>query len=183
MGERSAGSFIDGVNKTCGGLGVQNVEMAPPADSMQEFKVEVNSMGAEYGRSTAGVVQALTRSGTNSWHGCIYHFIRNDALDAAGWTQDFQPKLHRNNGGIPAGGPIAQNKTFFFYNLDVYREVVGVFRTRSVGLPEVRTGNFSLGTLKGGSEAETPCVVSEGQGLERRSQLFRLHQLHVRVVA
>ncbi len=63
---RSAGSFIDGVNNTRGGLGVQNVEMAPPVDSMQEFKVEVNSMGAEYGRSSAGVVQALTRSGSNS---------------------------------------------------------------------------------------------------------------------
>ena len=53
---RSADSFIDGVNNTRGGLGVQNVEMAPPVDSMQEFKVEVNSMGAEYGRSSAGIV-------------------------------------------------------------------------------------------------------------------------------
>ena len=150
---RSAGSFIDGVNNTRGGLGVQNVEMAPPVDSMQEFKVEVNSMGAEYGRSSAGVVQALTRSGSNSWHGSIYHFIRNDALDAAGWNQDFQPKLRRNNGGLSIGGPIEKNKTFVFYNIDVYREVVGAIRTRSVGLPEFRTGNFSRGTQNRGGQA------------------------------
>ena len=148
---RSAGSFIDGVNNTRGGLGVQNVEMAPPVDSMQEFKVEVNSMGAEYGRSSAGVVQALTRSGSNNWRGSLYHFVRNDALDAAGWNQDSKPKLRRNNGGLSVGGPIAKNKTFFFYNLDVYRERVGAIRTRSVGLPEFRLGNFSQGTQnKGG---------------------------------
>ncbi len=150
---RSAGSFIDGVNNTRGGLGVQNVEMAPPVDSMQEFKVEVNSMGAEYGRSSAGVVQALTRSGTNSWNGSIYHFLRNDALDAAGWNQDSQPKLRRNNGGVSIGGPIARNKTFFFYNVDFFREKVGAIRTRSVGLPEFRIGDFSRGTQNRGGQA------------------------------
>ena len=150
---RSAGSFIDGVNNTRGGLGVQNVEMAPPVDSMQEFKVEVNSMGAEYGRSSAGVVQALTRSGTNDWRGSIYHFVRNDAFDAAGWNQDSKPKLRRNNGGISVGGPIAENKTFFFYNIDVFREKLGLIRTRNVGLPEFRTGNFSQATRNAGGRA------------------------------
>ena len=96
---RSTGSYIDGVNNTRGGLGVQNVEMSPPVDSMQEFKVEVNSMGAEYGRSSSGVVTAITKSGTNAWHGSLYHFMRNDAFDAAGWNQDSKPKLRRNNGG------------------------------------------------------------------------------------
>lgn len=143
---RSSGSFIDGVNNTRGGLGVQNIEMAPPVDSMQEFKVEVNSMGAEYGRSSAGVVQPLTRSGTNDWHGSIYHYIRNDAFDAAGWNNDSKPKLRRNNGGASIGGPIARNKTFFSYNPDIYRERRGAIRTRGVGLPEFRTGNFSQGT-------------------------------------
>ena len=150
---RSAGSFIDGVNNTRGGLGVQNVEMAPPVDSMQEFKVEVNSMGAEYGRSSAGVVQALTRSGSNEWHGSIYHFVRNDAFDAAGWNQDSKPKLRRNNGGISIGGPVAKNKTFIFYNVDFYRQVLGIIRTRNVGLPEFRTGDFSRGTQNRGGQA------------------------------
>ena len=150
---RSAGSYIDGVNNTRGGLGVQNIEMAPPVDSMQEFKVEVNSMGAEYGRSSAGLVQALTRSGTNDWHGSIYHYVRNDAFDAAGWNQDSKPKLRRNNPGASIGGPIEKNKTFFFYNVDVFRQRVGAIRTRSVGLPEFRIGNFSRGTQNRGGQA------------------------------
>ena len=150
---RSSGSFIDGVNNTRGGLGVQNIEMAPPVDSMQEFKVEVNSMGAEYGRSSAGVVQALTKSGTNEWRGSIYHYVRNDAFDAAGWNQDFKPKLRRNNGGASIGGPIVKNKTFVFYNPDIYRQNVGAIRTRSVGLPEFRTGDFSRGTQNRGGNA------------------------------
>ncbi len=127
--------------------------MAPPVDSMQEFKVEVNSMGAEYGRSSAGVVQAVTRSGTNTWKGGLYHYIRNDIFDAAGWNQDSKPKLRRNNGGAFIGGPIARNKTFFFYNADIFRENEGVIRTRSVGLPEFRTGNFSQATRNAGGEA------------------------------
>lgn len=150
---RSAGSFIDGINNTRGGLGVQNIEMSPPVDSMQEFKVEVNSMGAEYGRSSAGVVQALTRSGTNNWKGSIYHFVRNDALDAAGWNQDSKPKLRRNNGGASIGGPISKNRTFFFYNVDIFRQRIGAIRTRSVGLPEFRTGNFSRATQNRGGNA------------------------------
>ena len=166
---RSAGSFIDGVNNTRGGLGVQNVEMAPPVDSMQEFKVEVNSMGAEYGRSSAGVVQALTRSGTNNWNGSIYHFVRNDAFDAAGWNQDFKPKLRRNNGGVSIGGPIAKNQTFIFYNVDFYREKLGIVRTRSVGLPEARTGDFSRATRAAGGNA-VPVVIYDP--LTRQSGSF-----------
>lgn len=71
-------------------------------------------MGAEYGRSSSGVVQALTRSGTNSFNRSLYCFLRNDSFDAAGWNQDAQPKLRRNNGGVSIGGPIAKNQTFFF---------------------------------------------------------------------
>ena len=150
---RSTGSYIDGINNTRGGLGVQNVEMSPPVDSMQEFKVEVNSMGAKYGRSSSGVVTAVTRSGTNAWHGSLYHFMRNDAFDAAGWQNDSKPKLRRNNGGGSAGGPIVKNKTFIFYNLDVFRQAQGAIRTRSVGLPEWRNGNFSTATQNQGGQA------------------------------
>ena len=167
---RSSGSFIDGVNNTRGGLGVQNIEMAPPVDSMQEFKVEVNSMGAEYGRSSAGVVQALTKSGTNEWRGSIYHYVRNDALDAAGWNQDTKPKLRRNNGGASIGGPIVRNKTFFFYNPDIYRQSVGAIRTRSVGLPEFRTGDFSRGTQNRGGNA---VLVPVHDPLTRQGGSFR----------
>ena len=140
---RSAGSYIDGINNTRGGLGVQNIEMTPPIDSMQEFKVEVNSMGAEYGRSSAGAVQAATRSGTNEYHGSIYHFVRNDVFDAIGWNQVSKPTLRRNQGGISIGGPIKKNKTFFFVNSDLFLNPFTRDRIRSVGRPEFRTGDFS----------------------------------------
>ncbi len=140
---RSAGSFIDGINNTRGGLGVQNIEMTPPMDSFREFKVEVNSMGAEYGRSSAGVVQAVTRSGTNEYHGSVYDYIRNDVLDAIGWNQDTKPTLRQNRGGFSIGGPVIKNKTFFFGGLDLFFNPRSVNRIRSVGRPEYRTGDFS----------------------------------------
>ena len=150
---RSTGSYIDGVNNTRGGLGVQNIEMSPPVDSMQEFKVAVNSMGAEYGRSSSGVVTAVTKSGTNDWHGSMYHFMRNDAFDAAGWNNDSKPKLRRNNFGGSIGGPIIKNKTFIFYNADIFRERRGAIRTRNVGLPEWRGGDFSTLTRAAGGNS------------------------------
>lgn len=150
---QSALAQVDGVNNSRGGLGVQNIEMAPPIDSMQEFKVEVNAMGAEYGRSSSGVINAVTRSGTNRWTGSLYEFLRNDKLDAAGWNNDTKPKLRRNNFGFTIGGPIKKNKTFIFYNADFFRQRNGVVRTRNVGLPEWHTGDFSTATQKKGNSA------------------------------
>ena len=145
---QSASAMVDGVNNTRGGLGVQNVEMSPPIDAMQEFKVEVNNLGAEYGRSSAGVINAVTKSGTNAFHGSFYEFLRNDKLDAAGWNNDTKPSLRRNNFGGTVGGPIVKNRTFFFYNLDVLRIRQGVTRTRSVGFPEFQQGDFSRATAR-----------------------------------
>ena len=147
---QSAGSYIDGVENSRGGLGVQNIEMVPPIDSMQEFKVEVNAMGAEYGRSSAGVVQAVTRSGTNEFHGSLYWFTRNDIFDAYSWRKtldaDGNPrktKLRRNNGGFSIGGPIVKNRTFFFFNPDMLFNPRTLQRQRNVGDPRWRTGDFS----------------------------------------
>ncbi len=137
---------LDGVQNSRGGLGANNVEMAPPIDAMREFKVEVSAMGAEYGRSSGGVINAVTRSGTNQFRGALYEFLRNDALDARGWTADVKPKLRRNNFGGALGGPIRKNKTFFFYNLDVFLQRTESVRTRSVGLPEFQQGDFSRAT-------------------------------------
>jgi hypothetical protein len=150
---RSAQILIDGVTSSRGGVAAQQVDLTPPVDSMQEFKVEVNAMGAENGRSSAGAVNGVTRSGTNRFTGSFYEFIRNDALDAAGWNNDTKPKLRRNNFGANIGGPIRRNKTFFFYNYDGLRERTGAVSTRSVGLPEWRTGNFSTATRDAGGRA------------------------------
>lgn len=149
----SALALLDGVNNTRGGLGITNVEMSPPVDSMQEFKVEVSNLSAEYGRTSAGLVNAVTKSGTNSLHGSVYEFLRNDALDAGGWNNDAKPPLRRNNFGASIGGPVVKNRTFFFYNYDGLRSGNGVSTTRSVGLPEWRNGDFSTAMRDAGGVA------------------------------
>ncbi|MBM3814002.1 MAG: hypothetical protein FJW20_20420 [Acidimicrobiia bacterium] len=143
---RSAQILIDGVTSSRGGVAAQQVDLTPPVDSMQEFKVEVNAMGAENGRSSAGAVNGVTRAGTNRFTGSFYEFLRNDAFDAAGWNNDTKPKLRRNNFGANVGGPIIRNRSFFFYNFEAIRERTGAVSTRSVGLPEWRQGNFSTAT-------------------------------------
>src|SRR5260370_18628795 len=92
--------------------------MAPPVESMQEFKVEVNRFGAEIGHTSAGAVNAVTKSGTNQFHGGLYEFLRNDAFDARGWGNDALPPLRRNNFGGVIGGPRSKKKTFFLFILD-----------------------------------------------------------------
>lgn len=150
---RSAQILIDGVTSSRGGVAAQQVDLTPPVDSMQEFKVEVNAMGAENGRSSAGSVNAVTRSGTNRFNGSFYEFLRNDALDAAGWNNDTKPPLRRNNFGATIGGPIRRNRTFFFYNYDGLRERTGNSTTRSVGLREWRRGDFSSAMRDAGGRA------------------------------
>lgn len=150
---RSAQILIDGVTSSRGGVAAQQVDLTPPVDSMQEFKVEVNGMGAENGRSSAGSVNAVTRSGSNNFNGSFYEFLRNDAFDAAGWNNDLKPPLRRNNFGATIGGPIRRNRTFFFYNYDGLRERNGNSTTRSVGLPEWKRGDFSTATRDAGGRA------------------------------
>ncbi len=154
---QAAGYYIDGINNTRGGLGGQDIEMTPPIDSMQEFKVETNNLSAASGRTADGMVSAVTKSGTNEFHGSFYEFLRNDKLDAAGWNNDTKPKLRRNNFGATIGGPIKKNRTFFFYNADLQRERTESVRTRSVGLPEFQRGDFSNATaLLGGTVKVVP---------------------------
>ena len=155
---QSALAMVDGVQNTRGGLAVTNIELSPPVDSMQEFKVEVSSFGAEYGHTSAGLVNAVTKQGGNQFHGSFYEFVRNNDFDATGWGNDNKPPLHRNNFGGTIGGPIRKNRTFFFYNLDVLLEHDGVSNTRNVGLPAWRTGDFSTATRDAAGKA-TPIVI------------------------
>ena len=109
--------------------------MVPPMEAMQEFKVEVNSMGAEYGRSSAGVVQAVTRSGNNEIHGVMYDYVRNDVFDAISWNNKrnenpTKPKLRQNRGGGGIRGPLMRNKTFYSYTFDFFLNPRDVNRIR-----------------------------------------------------
>src|SRR5258708_1087860 len=87
-------------------------------DAIQEFSVLTSNYSAEYGKTSGGVVNAITRSGTNGFHGSVYEFLRNSALDARNYFEDPPPtpkaSFKRNQFGGAIGGPIIKNRTFFF---------------------------------------------------------------------
>jgi len=139
----SAMAMLDGTMNSRGGIGAQGIEMDPPVDIMQEFRVETNSYSAQYGRSNAGLVNATTKSGSNAFHGVLYEFMRNDVIDSRGWNSDIKAPLRRNQFGGSLGGPIIRNRTMFFYNADAFVERRGVVRTRTVPLAAWRTGNLA----------------------------------------
>lgn len=118
------------------------VELAVPAEAMQEFKVEVNNLSAEFGRASSGLVNAVTKSGTNDFHGNSYEFLRNHRLDAVGWGNDRKPPLKRNSFGGPIGGPILRNRTFFFLNVDALRQHTRDTLTRQRGPAGVAPGRL-----------------------------------------
>src|SRR5258705_1068804 len=93
-------------------------------DAIREFSVLTNNYSAEYGRGSGGVVNAITKSGTNQFHGSAYEFVRNSAFDARNFF-DLQnvPPFHRDQYGGAVGGPIRKDKTFFFTNYESLHEI------------------------------------------------------------
>ena len=155
----AAVAMLDGIVNSRGGLADQNIEMNPPIDLMQEFKVEANNYSVEFGRTNAGVVNATTKSGTNDFRGTLYEFLRNDILDSKGWNVDRKASLRRNQFGAAIGGPIVRNRSFFFYNYDGFREQRGVVRTRTVPLEPWRRGDF-FGLVRQQTTAAGPVAVA-----------------------
>ena len=93
-------------------------------DAVREFNVLRDTYGAEYGKKPGGQVIIVTQSGTNQWHGSLYEFVRNNALDARelSSTQGSPPPFERNQFGAALGGPIHKDKTFFFANYEGLRQ-------------------------------------------------------------
>src|SRR5207253_874378 len=85
---------------------------------VQEFRVSSNSYGAELGRSGGAVVNVVTKSGSNRWHGTSFYFHRDSALNARPASVDFKPKDQQQQFGFTLGGPIKRNKAFFFGGFD-----------------------------------------------------------------
>src|SRR5438128_3004949 len=86
----------------------------PFPDALQEFKVEMNGLAAQYGHHAAGTINAVTKSGTNAFHGDAFEFLRNGALNAQNFYATSKDGLKRNQFGGTFGGPILHNKLFFF---------------------------------------------------------------------
>ena len=88
----------------------------PNADATQEFKVLTSNFGAQYGFAPSAVVSIATKSGTNSFHGGAFWYVRNNAMNATNWFSGQTDTLRRNQFGLFAGGPIKKDKLFFFAN-------------------------------------------------------------------
>src|SRR5499427_4209169 len=109
---------VDGADFVNSASGIQR--STPPQESVQEFRVVNNSFGAEYGRAVGGIVNFVTKSGTNNLHGSVYEFFQNSATDARSLLQaaPLPHTLRQNQFGATLGGPLVKNKTFYFLNYE-----------------------------------------------------------------
>ena len=134
--------YLDGgINMT----GLRNYgNPLPNPDALEEFRVETSDFSAEYGRMSGAVVTAVTRSGTNQFHGSLFEFLRNTNLNATPWNSAINAPYHRNQFGGTVGGPVKRGKAFFFFSYAGLRQTVGTQLTGGV-VPTAleRQGNFS----------------------------------------
>ena len=120
---------IDDNERIIGTIGIK-----PNVEGIQEITVETNSYAAEAGRTAGGVINIVTRSGTNKFHGSAYEYFRNDALDGRNFfqTSGRKPELRQNQYGASIGGPIIRDKTFFYFDYEGFRQVSGQTDTGTV---------------------------------------------------
>jgi outer membrane receptor protein involved in Fe transport len=124
-------------------------------DAIQEFSVLTGNYSAEYGRTSGGVVNAVSKSGTNTFHGDVYEFLRNDALDANDFISNAnnvaRPPYKRNQFGAAVGGPIIKDRTFVFGDYEGIRQSKGVSNPQIVPSDNARLGVLSGGTILSGA--------------------------------
>lgn len=154
-GQRTGNVFtVDGVPNN--DFGSQRTILTyPTLDAISEVKILSNSYGPEYGQSGGGNVDIITKSGTNNWHGSVYYFGRNDALNANNWfNTNTTPalrkgELRRNDFGFTVGGPVFKDKLFFFVSQEFNREIDGDIHAGQVPSAAELAGDFT-GTTTGG---------------------------------
>ncbi|HKX32180.1 MAG TPA: carboxypeptidase regulatory-like domain-containing protein [Blastocatellia bacterium] len=136
--------LLDGTTNTDPTFNTLN--LSPSPDAVQEFKVQTGSYSAEMGGAGGGQVNIVTRSGTNQFHGTVYEFMRNSALDARTFNEmmDSSNHLVQNNFGASLGGPIIHKKTFFFVNYEGLRHTKAMTMIDTVPTEMEAMGNFSM---------------------------------------
>ena len=173
--------LIDGASQTRSENGSSFDEEAPSVEAISEFKVTTSTPSAEFGRTTGGIENFVTKAGTNQYHGDIYEIFRNAALDANGWFNNgfkslcapgdstcrsrYQvPKDSKNDFGGTLGGPLliphlynGRDKTFFFFSWEQYKQTQGGAITSTVPTVAERGGNFSDQLIGGPTGQINPC--------------------------
>ncbi len=163
--------LLDGIDNNSNAadfLNGTNFVILPPVDAIQEFKVQTADFSAELGRSAGAVLNATIKSGTNSFHGAVWEFFRNDKLDAADWFEDNagikKGKLRQNQFGGSIGGPILKNKLFFFGDYEGLRRVQGTVLSGAVPTLTERNSGFT----------DLSDLISQQGGAPRTDNLGRL---------
>ena len=105
---------------------VNTPTIEPSPDSVEEFRVITNTFDAEYGRNSGSVVNVITKSGGNAFHGNLYEYFRNTILDSRGYPDTTKPQLNQNQFGATFGGPIKKDRSFFFLSYEGRRIRDGV---------------------------------------------------------
>ena len=151
--------MIDGTPSTTGFF--NQITTMPSVDALVEFKVESNSISAQFGRFGGGVINVITKSGTNTYHGNLYEFVRNDIFGANDFFNNVagnpKPPFRMNQFGGSLGGPVriphiynGHGKTFFFVNYEATRWRRGAVFTTTVPTPAERNGDFSQDVTSAG---------------------------------
>ena len=151
------GARPQGNNYVLNGININDYANASPgsivganlgADAIEEFSLITSNSEANYGRTSGGVISAITRSGTNQFHGTGYEFLRNSAVDARNYFDGLKiPPFRRNQFGASAGGPIRKNKTFIFGDYEGLRETLSTSVVDTVPSLAARAGTLSTGNV------------------------------------
>jgi len=131
----NGGNVNEGVNQT--------TAIVPSLDSIAEFRIITNNFDAEYGNYSGGQVNAITKSGTNDFHGEAFDFLRNDAFDARNFFSDVRGAFKQNQFGGTVGGPILRKKIFFFVDYQGTRQIQGQVANVPVPSAADLTGNLA----------------------------------------
>lgn len=147
------------------------VAFFPIIDGIQDFNIQTNAVSAEFGRFNGGVVNLTTRTGADSFHGNVFEFLRNEALNAKNYfapVTQRKPEFRRNQYGATLGGPLVRGKAFFFVDYQGSLQAIGMVRTSTVPTLLQRQGIFTEPT--GGTVAtifDPATTTSTGTGFTR----------------
>lgn len=159
---------VDNEELTSGGIGV-----VPSIDALQEFNVLTSNYSIEYGTRAGPTVLLISKSGTNEFHGTLFDFLRNTALNASSYFSPINPEYIRNQFGGSVGGPIKKDKTFFFFDYQGTKNIQGIPSLTQVPTADERAGNFTE-SFPGAPEVPIydPATTQTDQttGLQTRTQ-------------
>jgi len=155
--------LVDGMDNNERAIGT--VAIKPSIDAIAEVKVQTNLYSADVGRTLGGVVNIITKAGSNDFHGSAFVFARNDRFDARDFFATQPPVLEQHQLGGSVGGPVRQDRTFFFADYESFRSRQGVANVITVPTARMRTGDFSELAAPIFDPAMSPRVAFAGNAL------------------